>query len=206
MFPLSTVLFPGQPLALHVFEQRYRAMVADCLAGERGFGVVLISRGSEVGGGDQRVGVGTFAVIEVARPLTDGRWGLLARGSTRFEVVSWVAEDPYPQAVVEELAETVLSPSEAGLHDASTAVVRARALLSELGEDMSRGSAEDSVDSVDHSSPSERVWRLCAAAPLPESDRQRLLEAADHDARLALLCRLCGELADDVAGYLGRSP
>ena len=54
MFPLGTVLLPGAVLPLHVFEPRYRQLVQDCLAGEPEFGVVLIERGSEVGGGDQR--------------------------------------------------------------------------------------------------------------------------------------------------------
>ena len=54
MFPLSAVLFPYATMPLHVFEPRYRALMHDCLAGDRRFGVVLIERGSEVGGGDQR--------------------------------------------------------------------------------------------------------------------------------------------------------
>ena len=75
MFPLGTVLFPGAVLPLHVFEPRYRALVRDCLAGDREFGVVLIERGSEVGGGDVRVEVGTVArIVQVAEP-PDGRVG-----------------------------------------------------------------------------------------------------------------------------------
>ncbi len=80
MFPLSTVLFPHARAFLHVFEPRYRAMVADCLAGDRRLGVVLIARGSEVGGGDQRVDVGTLASIETAEPAADGRWHLAVEG------------------------------------------------------------------------------------------------------------------------------
>lgn len=201
MFPLSTVLFPRAPLALHVFEPRYRAMVADCLAGDRGFGVVLISRGSEVGGGDERVRVGTLADIEIARPLADGRWALVARGTRRIRIVSWVTEDPYPQAVVEELGEPVPFPSESALAAAAASVTRARALLSELGEELRTPPVTAEVDQA-----ADRVWAMCAAAPLPESDRQRLLEAKDNDERIELLSRLCAELADDVAGYLRRSP
>ena len=80
MFPLSSVLFPGAELPLHVFEPRYRELTDDCLAGDGEFGVVLIARGSEVGGGDQRFGVGTVAHIEAASPFDDGRWALLAEG------------------------------------------------------------------------------------------------------------------------------
>ncbi|HEY1734853.1 MAG TPA: LON peptidase substrate-binding domain-containing protein, partial [Acidimicrobiales bacterium] len=72
MFPLSTVLFPGASLSLHVFEPRYRQLTVDCLRGGCELGVVLIRRGSEVGGGDERVDVGTVARIETATPLADG--------------------------------------------------------------------------------------------------------------------------------------
>ena len=61
MFPLGTVLFPHAVLPLHVFEERYRALTETCLRGDGRFGVVLIERGSEVGGGDVRFGVGTVA-------------------------------------------------------------------------------------------------------------------------------------------------
>ena len=63
MFPLGTVLLPFAHLPLHIFEPRYRALVKDCLAGDGEFGVVLIERGHEVGGGDVRFGVGTVARI-----------------------------------------------------------------------------------------------------------------------------------------------
>ena len=103
MFPLSTVLFPGAGLPLHVFEARYRALMAECLAGDGEFGVVLITRGSEVGGGDQRVDVGTLARIEQAAETEDGRMLVIARGVRRIRVESWLADGPYPRAAVEDL-------------------------------------------------------------------------------------------------------
>jgi len=87
MFPLGMVLFPGQILPLHVFEPRYRAMVQDCLAGDQHFGVVLIERGSEVGGQDVRTDVGTRARILESEELPDGRWVLATVGVP-------IAEDP----------------------------------------------------------------------------------------------------------------
>ena len=80
MFPLGTVLVPSLALPLHVFEGRYRALVRHCLAGDREFGVVLIERGSEVGGGDERFGVGTVARIAEAAQFPDGRWALITIG------------------------------------------------------------------------------------------------------------------------------
>ncbi|MEY3360946.1 MAG: hypothetical protein RL531_665, partial [Actinomycetota bacterium] len=80
MFPLGTALLPGAMLPLHVFEERYRALVEHCLARDGEFGVVLIERGSEVGGGDRRFAVGTLARIVEAGRFPDGRYALVATG------------------------------------------------------------------------------------------------------------------------------
>ena len=81
MFPLSAVLFPHATMPLHVFEPRYRTLMQDCLAGDPRFGVVLIERGSEVGGGDQRSRLGTRGVITRAAelPTVAGSWRSGAR-------------------------------------------------------------------------------------------------------------------------------
>lgn len=202
MFPLSTVLFPHAPLGLHVFEPRYRSLLADCLAGDRTFGVVLISRGSEVGGGDQRVATGTVAHIEATQELGDGRWALAARGTDRIKVLSFVAEEPYPQAMVDDIGDDSPEPDDDALTLAGATVERARVLLSELGQDTGAASPADS----ENTTAKAALWKLCDQAPLGVSDRQLLLEAADHDARLELLCRMCTELADDVGRYLGGRP
>jgi Lon protease-like protein len=94
MFPLGVVLFPGMALPLHIFEARYREMIQDCLRHGQEFGVVLIERGSEVGGGDQRSDVGTVAHITEAAQLPDGRWALLAVGTRRIRVQTWLPDDP----------------------------------------------------------------------------------------------------------------
>ena len=89
MFPLGTVLFPHAVLPLHVFEPRYRVMMRRCIDGDRDFGVVLIERGSEVGGGDTRFDIGTVARIVQAAELADGRFAIAAVGLGRFRVVRW---------------------------------------------------------------------------------------------------------------------
>src|SRR5829696_8282280 len=101
MFPLGTVLLPSVALPLHVFEARYRALVHDCLEGENRFGVVLIERGSEVGGGDVRSNVGTVAQIVEAARFDDGRYALVAVGRERIRVARWLDDQPYPRADVE---------------------------------------------------------------------------------------------------------
>ena len=74
MFPLGTVLMPSVVLPLHVFEERYREMIRWCLDNEPEFGVALIERGSEVGGGDVRTQVGCVARIVEAAEMPDGRY------------------------------------------------------------------------------------------------------------------------------------
>src|ERR1700730_11863947 len=92
MFPLGTVLFPHAVLPLHVFEPRYRTMTRDVLDGDQEFGVVLIERGSEVGGGDARFGVGTIAHIVQAAELADGRFALVVVGVSRLRVEHWLPD------------------------------------------------------------------------------------------------------------------
>src|SRR6476659_11505422 len=103
MFPLGTVLFPHALLPLHVFEPRYRLMTQRVLNGDGEFGVVLIERGSEVGGGDTRFGVGTVARVVRAHELPDGGYVLATVGTRRFRVARWLADDPYPRAEVTDL-------------------------------------------------------------------------------------------------------
>src|SRR5690348_8061926 len=107
MFPLGSVLFPAMPLPLRVFEERYLAMLAHVLQDEPPeFGVVLIERGQEVGGGDVRFDVGTIARISDL-DVTDNGVGLVGLGGQRFAVESWGDDDPFPQAEVRLLDELV---------------------------------------------------------------------------------------------------
>ena len=195
MFPLQTVLFPEALLPLHVFEPRYRALLADCLsAAEPEFGVVLIARGSEVGGGDTRHELGTVARVEASSTSADGRSLVLARGVKRLRVRSWLADDPYPMALVEELADEpgdVAGPGQA----ATMAVRRVEALLSELG-DMPIGEPERPGRPVS-------LWQLCHRLPVNPLDRQRLLEADASD-RPALLVELANALSDDMERLLAQ--
>jgi Lon protease-like protein len=87
LFPLNTVLCPGIALPLHVFEERYRAMVRHCLESSSPFGVVLIREGREVGtGAISFSGIGTIAEIRDAGSYDDGRYDLLVVGTRRFEI------------------------------------------------------------------------------------------------------------------------
>ncbi len=201
MFPLSTVLFPGAGLPLHVFETRYRALMSDCLDQGGEFGVVLIARGSEVGGGDQRVDVGTVARIDRVAELDDGRMLVMARGVRRIRVERWLADQPYPRAVVADLPVARSRDHGPALPTAEASVRRLRSLLSELGE----------VPALPHDleisgSPEEIAWQLCELAPLNLIDRQQLLASASLEGQLEHLAELCAALADDVVAMLAEGP
>lgn len=205
MFPLSTVLFPYAPLPLHVFEPRYRQLVADCLDGEREFGVVLIARGSEVGGGDERLHVGTVAHIDQAAPLPGDRWALVTHGTRRIRVTEWLPDQPYPRALVEGLDRGASSSPASPVLDAcdldgAFAVVRrARALLSEMGTAPALG-----PDLALGPDPAVAAWQLCALTPLGPLDAQRLLETEDPAARVREVARLAGESAEDLRRLLAQ--
>ncbi|MDP1820002.1 MAG: LON peptidase substrate-binding domain-containing protein [Acidimicrobiales bacterium] len=193
MFPLGSVLLPSVGLPLHVFELRYRALVRDCLAGDREFGVVLIERGSEVGGGDIRSDVGTVATIVEAEQLPDGRWGLLVVGTRRIRVEAWLPDDPYSQAEVAEWTDDPVDERHAELLvDVVARLRRVLGLAAEAGDSSAPATIELSDD------PVLAGYQAVAVAPLGALDRQRLLAAASPSARLLDL----GALLDDAAEVL----
>lgn len=101
MFPLEGALLPGEELPLRIFEPRYTALVEACLATEDPcFGVVLIARGREVGGGDARCDVATLARIVEHVDAGGGRYVLRCQLSERIRVLDWLPDDPYPRARV----------------------------------------------------------------------------------------------------------
>lgn len=184
MFPLGAVLVPGMVLPLHVFEPRYRRLVRDCLAGAAEFGVVLIRRGSEVGGGDVRTDVGTVARIGRADELPDGRWIIVAVGDRRVRVERWLDDDPYPRAEVADWPdERGTSPDDAAAAITSVAAQlrRAAALLVELGE------PAPPVDLSLVDDPVAAGYQAVALAPLGPSDRHQLLAAPTVAARFDAL-------------------
>jgi uncharacterized protein len=115
LFPLNTVLCPGIALPLHIFEDRYRALVRHCIDTTSPFGVVLIREGREVGtGAISFTGIGTIAEIRDAGTYEDGRFDLLVVGTRRFEIRRVLgARRPYLVAEVEVLDEQVGDPATA---------------------------------------------------------------------------------------------
>ncbi len=106
VFPLDHVLLPGLPLPLHVFEPRYRQMLADIEAARGGFGIVALSRGSETSADVDFAKIGTLAEILEKEPYPDGSCDLLTVGSRRFRILDVDSSaKPYLQAQVEWLSE-----------------------------------------------------------------------------------------------------
>lgn len=190
MFPLSTVAFPGEPIPLQVFEPRYRAMVSEVLAGDCRFGITWITRGIEVGGGDERSSVGTLVEVTGARPEADGRWFIVAEGRSRFAVESWYADAPYPRARVRLLEEDASDPGPELLNLAHRAVLKLQALRAECQPGPAAGMSFELDDD-----PVVALWSLCARAPLAPKLRQGLLEEADACERARRLASAC-----DAAG------
>jgi Lon protease-like protein len=197
MFPLGTVLFPTAVLPLHIFEPRYRKLMADCMAGDREFGVVLIERGSEVGGGDVRTDIGTVAQLVAANELPDGRWYVVTVGTRRIRVRNWLPDDPYPRAEVEawEDADGDEAASEDTYRELLTSSRRLLALAAEVGAPAGEATAAFDDD------PALGTFQVAAAAPIGPFDKQRVLAAQGSGARCALL----RELVDDQLELLRQS-
>jgi uncharacterized protein len=195
MFPLGTVLFPSAYLPLHVFEPRYRSMTRDCLAGDREFGVVLIERGNEVGGGDLRTDIGTVARIIEAAELDDGRWVLATVGVRRLRVRAWLPDEPYPRADVEDWDDAPPTDgTDARYQGVLVSLRRVLAMRTELGE----RAADATIELVDDSALGS--FQAAAVAPFGPVDHQRLLGTAGPDERLTLLA----ELLDDEERVLAQ--
>ena len=198
MFPLAAVVFPFTELPLHVFEHRYQLLTRDVLLGDKEFGICLISRGCEVGGGDERVSIGTKVRIELAAPLDDNRWILVTRGVERIRVVEWLDDDPYPRAVVEPMP--VVGPD--APHDAVMRTLGAVKSLRRLQSEFADGWTSTCVDLRLEDAATSAPWMLCAMSPLSLSDLQNLLEIPDNDTRLAQLRALCEAKSRDLEAVM----
>jgi len=100
----GVVLLPGTLLPLHIFEVRYRAMVADALSGDKTIGMALMKPGWEAGGRDPEIfSVGGAGEIVENERLEDGRYNILLKGRFRYRILREAAVHPYRKASVEEI-------------------------------------------------------------------------------------------------------
>lgn len=197
-FPLESAVLPSQVLSLHIFEPRYRQLVEDLLSGDGRFGAILITRGSEVGGMDQRSEVGTLMQLHDTARLDDGRWFITAAGMERYQIGQWLDDNPYPRAEVESMSDRLLA-------DESTAVTepgevaerfnaltrdfgRAMAMVSELGGSGAPGDLSEDRDVA--------LYQMSVLLPVGPLDKYKLLEAGSSLDRLALLEGLVSDTND----------
>ena len=189
MFPLGNVVLPGELLPLNVFEPRYRQLVLDCLAADVAeFGVVLIERGSEVGGGDVRTSIGTLARIVRVMPLGNGRFEVVAAGVRRINVLEWLPDDPYPRGDVEDWPEA--EPADAEFVRAEFERLLGRVdETRELAREVARANKQRvplrAARALELSDDLVRaVYQLAVRAPIGPADRYRLLAAPTLESRV----------------------
>jgi uncharacterized protein len=187
MFPLEVAMLPGQELPLRIFEPRYSALVADCLATEDpAFGVVLIAAGREVGGGDTRSDVGAMAHITECADFGDGRYRLKCVMAERIRVRQWHPDNPYPQAVVEHWPD---EPGEVvgadAIEDVEDRIVTLFERIAGARGALLPGRAE--LLATDVPDVGQRLYALASRIPMGQADRYAVLAAPSVAARLAAL-------------------
>jgi hypothetical protein len=205
MFPLNTVLFPGAGLNLHIFEPRYRQLVAECLDAKEAFGVVLIREGDEAGDPDVEPHfVGTTAEIADVTPLPSGRYYLSSTGGRRFRINEIVSREPYLLCDVEFLDEKPGDP---------TAIERLTAeIATEFREYLSlivefAGSPTEVTIPED---PVRASYAIGEALQVADALKQQLLELGSAeerlDAELGFLRRLLPQLRSLLERKKEREP
>jgi Lon protease-like protein len=201
MFPLQSALLPDEDLPLQIFESRYAALVRDCIRDkDPRFGVVLISQGREVGGGEVRCDVGTVArITECVDIAGSGRFVLRCRTGERIKVCEWLPDDPYPRAIVQAWPDEPGEPVSAGqlekLEDRVMALFERIAAARDFPlpeREVVLGADADIVD------PGERLYALASRVPIGPADRYSVLAAPTAAERLTAL----SEAVDSVAAVI----
>lgn len=197
IFPLPIVLFPGVAQPLHIFEPRYRRMLADCLEGDRRFGVAYAAGtpgGADAESAPRPGDLGCVALIQRAQALPDGRSNVLTRGEQRFVLESWLATDrPYRVGRVAEFDD---EPEDAAEATALAAEVRAAfarvtAALATL-TDHDPDAAEAPAD------PQGLSFHIAAALELEPEVKLQFLQIRSTATRLRRLATLLRPLAADA--------
>ncbi len=174
LFPLNTVLFPGMPLALHIFEDRYKMMIGECVEARKPFGVVLIKKGSEALGplADPHP-IGCMAQITQVQRLAEGRMNIAAIGRERFRIHSLEREAPYLVGLVEEFPLTAWQSQQL-----LTTAERLRPFITQYMNELSN---LEGVELDPEQIPEEPIKLAYFAAGLlqvPSEKKQTLLAAA----------------------------
>jgi Lon protease-like protein len=181
LFPLGSLVFPGGPLPLRIFEPRYVNLVKRCMQTDSGFGVVLLFRGNEAGTAEATTaGIGTEVRIIDFDRLPDGLLGITCRGQQRFRILrAWRETDGLNMAEVEDLPVPPIIAIPADLRFLAEILER---VMPELGEDYA--ALEARYDDAQWVS-----CRLAEVLAMETFERQALLELDDPLDRLQLLVK-----------------
>lgn len=191
MFPLNTVLFPGMTMELHVFEDRYRALVHHLLTipdkSQRLFGVVAIREGYEVGshGVQSLHRVGCVAQMTTVVPADDGRFDIEIVGRDRFRLEAVDASGQYLVGTLETMSDS--SDPAAGPSGTSEEATRARGTFEVYRERLSELRGAEVLDIDLPTDPVFLSYTLAATCLLTLRERQALLETGSADERLVML-------------------
>ena len=198
MFALQSVLLPGMPLPLHVFEPRYLTMLETVIGGDGQMGVVLIERGREVGGGDVRCDVATMARVVESRRLADGRLLVMALGDRRVRVRRWLPDDPHPWAETEDWPDEPEPASTSApelMYELTGLVTEARILALRLQSGpLAQAEAPGPVDLG--GDLARAAYRAAALAPLGPLDRLEVLSTPTAGERLVVAHRLVSDATE----------
>ena len=178
LFPLNTVLFPGGPLRLRIFEPRYLDMISRCMRESSNFGVALITEGREAGGTARTTSVGTTARIVDFERLDDGLLGITARGEQKFSIV-----DVTTQSDGLNIADVNLLPPEPAME-----IPEELGILAELlKQAFTQVGAAYGDEPPLYENASWVGMRLAEILPLPMQEKQQCLEMDNAVERLRLL-------------------
>ncbi|HEV7425204.1 MAG TPA: LON peptidase substrate-binding domain-containing protein [Thermoanaerobaculia bacterium] len=190
LFPLpNLVFFPQTRLPLHVFESRYRQLIADVIASDQQFGIVLLRPGYERDyfGAPPVYACGTVAKVEQTVTLDDGRYNILVHGETRFRIVDEVSREPY------RVARVVTQPQ---IEGDLTAAYAQRTWLTELSQQYLRYLPEQgAVPEIVSVGLEALTNALIMSLTLDVTEKQRLLETDDLVAR-------ADEVGDELQGRI----
>lgn len=186
LFPLNTVLFPGVPINLHIFEPRYQKMIRYCLSESHPFGVVLIRRGTEaMGPVAEPFEVGCSAAIMETEALGDGRMNISAVGVDRFRIRSLDHDQPYLIGEVEKFP--ILRFSDSSLKDLAANL---RPWVSKYLRLIAEKIPDDIEEKYLPDEPAALAYLSAFLVQAPARDKQDLLEIETMPGMLASLIEL----------------
>jgi Lon protease-like protein len=178
LFPLNIVLFPGMVLPLHIFEPRYRQMIADCQRQELEFGVVLVQAESTFMREEPHA-IGTMAEIRDLDRLEDGRLNIIAMGTHRFRILSQHRKKPYLSGLV-EFYEDISEP----LEDLLFVNKQARSLFADYIDLLLKAANEKDVKAELPSDPEALSYFIAYFLDLEREQQQHFLELTSTLQRL----------------------